>query len=234
MVVNFKEGTPADTKTKNENTLAQLLVGKDAEYQKRVLAVTVQYGLKTNDPLFLVMLAKGQLQVILEDKPKELSGLFDRWSEAIYERLETAKHSLEEQKRISLKGLEIEINKTARTLMQQAQQQEQLRWRTMLPVAGMLLAAIGVGVLLGMAVPVWLQGGYESGKPRSLTFTEVETLNWAKSPDGKLARNIVKWNSESLINLNCTTNQDQQSYIGKVREQGAVSNYCLLRVKPPS
>jgi hypothetical protein len=44
MVINFKEGTKADTKTKNENTLAQLLVGKDAEYQKRVLAVTVQYG----------------------------------------------------------------------------------------------------------------------------------------------------------------------------------------------
>jgi hypothetical protein len=179
------------------------------------------------------MLATGQLQVILEDKPKELSGLFNRWSEAIYEYLEKAKHSLEEQKRISLKGLEIEINKTARALMQQAQQQEQMRWRTMLPAAGMLLAAIGVGVLLGMTVPVWLQGGYESSKPRSLTFAEVEMLNWAKSSEGKLARNLVKWNSESLINLNCTTNPDQQSYVAKVREQKTVSNYCLLRVKAP-
>ena len=143
MVISLREGT----KTRNANALTQLLANKDADYQKRVLAVAVEHGLSPNDPLFVVLLSTGQLQVILEDKPKELSGLFDRWSEAIHDRLETAKHSLEEQKRVSLKGLEIEINKTARALVQQAQQREQLRWRVMLPVAGILLAAIGVGVL---------------------------------------------------------------------------------------
>ena len=58
-------------------------------------------------------------------------------------------------------------------------------------------------------------------------------LRWASGSEGQLARNIMKWNSESLANLNCTSNAEQQSYVAKVREQKAVSNYCLLRVKAP-
>jgi hypothetical protein len=69
MVVSFR-------KAKNENFLARVLDGKDADFQKRVLAIAVEHGLKTSDPLFLVMLATGQLQVLLEDKPSELYRFF--------------------------------------------------------------------------------------------------------------------------------------------------------------
>lgn len=43
-------------KAKNENFLARVLDGKDADFQKRVLAIAVEHGLKTSDPLFLSLI----------------------------------------------------------------------------------------------------------------------------------------------------------------------------------
>lgn len=228
-MINFKELSKPD---EDVPFLARVLDGKDAEYQKRVLSIAKECDIDANDPLFLVMLATGQLQVILEDKPKELVGLLERWYDRIQDYQEMAKRNLEEQKHTSLKGLEIEINKTAQRLIQKVQMKEQLQWRVMLPVAGVLLAAIGVGILIGASVPVAMQGGYASGKPRQLTMDEAASLRWAMSREGRLARNIALWNTDSLTNLDCTRNPDQQSYAKKQKGDRA-SSYCLLRVAPP-
>jgi len=220
-------------KAKNESFLTRMLEGKDADFQRRVLAIAVEHGLSTSDPLFLVILATGQLQVLLEDKPNELDGLFQRWSEAIHDRLETVKRTLDEQKHISLKGLEIEIGACVERLIKKAESKERSRLEVMLPAMGLLVAAIGFGILAGLSVPVWLAGGYAPGKPRLLTVTEAEILFWAKSSQGKLARNIVTWNSESLTNFNCTKVRAQQSLVVREHSEKMVSDYCLLRVKTP-
>lgn len=209
---------------KTENFLNRLLEGKDADFQRRVLAITVEHGLSTNDPLFLVMLATGQLQVLLEDKPNELDNLFKRWSESIYDQLEKAK-------RTATSGQEIEIRKMVDRLIKYSESKERSRLKVMIPALGLLIAAIGFGVLAGLAVPVWLAGGYAPIKPRKLTVAEVEILQWSKSSEGKLARRIMSWNSESLTNLNCTK-VDAQRIIAAKEKRGA-GDYCLLRVKAP-
>ncbi|GJD19879.1 hypothetical protein RIVM261_048350 [Rivularia sp. IAM M-261] len=209
---------------KTENFLNHLLEGKDADFQRRVLAITVEHGLSTNDPLFLVMLATGQLQVLLEDKPNELDNLFKRWSESIYDQLEKAK-------RTATCGQEIEIRKMVDRLIKHSESKERSRLKVMIPALGLLSSAIGFGVLAGLAVPVWLAGGYAPVQPRKLTVAEVETLQWSNSPEGKLARRIMTWNSESLTNLNCTK-VDAQRIIAAKEKRGA-GDYCLLRVKAP-
>jgi len=224
MVINIKEAN-GDSPIPDEElpALVKLLVGKDSEYQKRVLAIAKQYGISANDPLFLVMLATGQLQVILEDKPHELSALFDRWTEAIHDQLETAK-------RTATKGQEIEIRKMVDRLIAYCSAKERSRLSLMLPAFGLFVAAMGLGFLGGMTVPIWLQGGYAPGQ--EITMDAAESLRWAQSPQGQLARNIVNWNSESLANLNCTKLAAQQSLVAKEKGKEAVSQYCLLRVKP--
>ncbi len=213
---------------KNESYLNRLLEGKDADFQRRVLAVAVEHGLSTSDPLFLIMLATGQLQVLLEDKPNEFDRLFQRWSEAIYDHLEKAK-------RTAVSGQEVEIRKMVDRLIEHCESKERSRLRVMLPAMGLLVTAIAFGVLAGLSVPLWLAGGYVSGKPRLLTVAEVENLRWVKSSQGKLARNIFTWNSDSLSNLNCTNSSEQRAVVAREKGQGAVrkSDYCLLRVKPP-
>ncbi|NJL64047.1 MAG: hypothetical protein HC903_22195 [Methylacidiphilales bacterium] len=211
---------------KSESYLNRLLEGKDADFQRRVLAVTVEHGLSTSDPLFLIMLATGQLQVLLEDKPAELDLLFKRWAEGIYEHLEKAK-------RTAIAGQEIEIRKMVNRLIQHCESKERRRWQIMLPALGLMIAAIGFGVLTGLSVPVWLGGGYASGEPKKLTVAEVETLRWAASVRGKLARDILTWNSESLSNLTCTKTPTQRSLVSQEKGKTLVSDYCLLRVKKP-
>ena len=132
---------------RTENFLNRLLEGKDADFQRRVLAITVEHGLSTNDPLFLVMLATGQLQVLLEDKPHELDSLFKRWAESIYDQLEKAK-------RTATSGQEIEIRKMVDRLIKHSESSERRRLRVMIPALGLLSSAIGFGVLAGLAVPV--------------------------------------------------------------------------------
>jgi hypothetical protein len=213
---------------KNESYLNRLLEGKDADFQRRVLAVAVEHGLSTSDPLFLMMLATGQLQVLLEDKPNELDRLFQRWSEAIYDHLDSAK-------RTAVSGQEVEIRKMVDRLIEHCSSKERSRLGVMLPAMGLLVAAIGFGILAGLSVPVWLAGGYVPGKPNLLTVAEMESLRWAKSSQGKLAQNIVIWNSESLSNLNCTHSSAQRAVVTreKGRSMGRRSDYCLLRVKAP-
>ena len=193
-------------KAKNESYLNKLLEGKDADFQRRVLAVAVEHGLSTSDPLFLIMLSTGQLQVLLEDKPSELDQLFKRWSEAIYEHLEKAK-------RTAVSGQEVEIRSMVNRLIKHCESKERSRLVLMLPAIGLLVAAIGFGVLTGLSVPVWLAGGYASGKPKLLTVEQVESLRWLKSPQGRLARNIITWNSESLSNLSCTNNPAHRAVV---------------------
>lgn len=215
-------------KAKNESYLNRLLEGKDADFQRRVLAVAVEHGLSTNDPLFLIVLSTGQLQVLLEDKPNELELLFQRWSEAIYEHLEKAK-------RTAVSGQEVEIRSMVNRLIKHCESKERSRLVVMLPAIGLLVAAIGFGILTGLTVPVWLAGGYAPQKPKLLTVAEVESLRWLKSPKGQLARNIVTWNSESLTNLSCTKSPEQKAVVNNAKGEKIArkSDYCLLRVKPP-
>jgi hypothetical protein len=212
--------------SKNESYLNRLLEGKDADFQRKVLAITVEHGLSTSDPLFLIMLATGQLQVLLEDKPSELDNLFKRWSEGIYDHLEKAK-------RTAIAGQEIEIRKLVDKLIKHCESKERRRLRVMLPALGLLIVAIGFGVLTGLSVPVWLGGGYASVEAKKLTRAEVETLRWISSDRGKLARNILTWNSESLSNLACTKTSTQRSLVTREKGKNKSSDYCLLRVKEP-
>ncbi len=50
---------------------------------------------------------------------------------------------------------------------------------------------------MGWMGVLWAQGGFAPGKPVHLTQEQVEALRWATSAEGKFARNLMKWNSDS-------------------------------------
>ncbi|BAY99977.1 hypothetical protein NIES37_39600 [Tolypothrix tenuis PCC 7101] len=59
-----------------QNLLAEVLKGKSEEFQRRVLDFAMSCGLSPDDPLFLVLVATGQLEVMLQDAPETLQLLF--------------------------------------------------------------------------------------------------------------------------------------------------------------
>lgn len=102
-----------------------------------------------------------------------------------------------------------------------------------LPIAifGVVMVTIGVG--LGWAGTQLAKPELAPGAPRQLTLDEAEALRWAKSREGKLARNLVQWNDDLLANLDCTKDVDRLGVTLNVQGKPSTFGYCALWVVPP-
>ena len=207
--------------------LDEALEGKNPEFQLKVLRWVYKTGVREDDVLFLVMVAIGQLQLILEESPKELNLLFEQWSEMLYDKLK-------DTEKVAVKSQQKAISQAVNELLAQTEGKQTRRiFSSILPAAGLLTVAISIGILLGMTVPPWLEGGYLPGKPRQLTVTEAEVLHWGMSKEGKLARNIMGWNAGILDSLECLKDVDKLNVTLEVQGRASKSGFCVLWVVPP-
>ncbi len=152
-------------KTSELGWLDELLVDKSPEFQAKVLRWTVRMNIKPKEPLFLTLVAIGQLQALLEDSPKDLSSLFDQWSEQLYD-------NLKETERVAVKGQQTAISSAVATLLRKTQWEQATKLSAILPAAGLLTVAIGFGTLIGLGVSAWLQSQVDKDPtgPRQLTL----------------------------------------------------------------
>lgn len=100
--VSRREGEATVTFFKNaktQNLLDVVLEGKTEEFRRRVLDLVVKTGLEPDDPIFLVLLATGRLEVLLEESPLALERLFKGWTSEIKRSLDLVEQvTLEQQK----------------------------------------------------------------------------------------------------------------------------------------
>ncbi|MEB3181657.1 MAG: DUF6753 family protein [Nostocaceae cyanobacterium] len=152
-------------------------------------------GIVANDPIFLLLISTGRLEVMLQETPEALERLFKAWTAEIRQNYDLVEHSLIERQKLA-------IAQAASDLILNAEQQEARRfWGSLVPAAGVLLAVWGIGFLAGVTVPPWLQGGYV-GQVK-LTVSQAAMLQWAQSEEGVFARNIMIWNNGYLNNREC-------------------------------
>jgi predicted lipid carrier protein YhbT len=69
--------------------------------------------------------------------------------------------------------------------------------------------------------------------PSSLSASDAQLLKWAKSKEGRLAQNLVEWNSDYLENRRCTQEVQDLGVELTVGDRVATSGYCVLWVVPP-
>lgn len=154
-------------KSVNKSRLDAALEGYGDEFKGKVLDIVTKTGLEPDDPLFLVLAATGRLEVLLEDAPDTLGQLFKNWSRELARNLELVESATVERQKLA-------ISKAAGELIRKAQISEGQRLLTSLvPAAGLLLAILGVGIIMGMSIPPWLAGGFDPTGPRHLTLTGV-------------------------------------------------------------
>ena len=214
-------------KSKSLTLLDQALEGKPPEFQKKVLQWVVKSGVKETDELFVIMIAVGQLQSLLEDSPRELGKLFESWGERLL-------GIVDETRRLACKGIEVEVAAMANRLIKRTEiEQSQRFWSSVVPAVGLLTMLLGFGVLVGMTVPLWLQGGYGTG-PRKLTVKEASTLQWAMSTEGQLAQNLMKWNSGRLDTKDCLWEARRLNVTLKLDGKDSTWGACLLWIVPPN
>lgn len=84
-VISLSSG---DVPAPDSKLLDRVLQGLDASQRARVLDLVVRLGIEPDDPLFLISLATSQLQVLVEDAPKDWAELFgtfltelEKWKE---------------------------------------------------------------------------------------------------------------------------------------------------------
>ena len=156
------------SKTESSELLAEALEGKSEEFKKRVLDFAMSYGLSQDDPLFLVLIATGQLEVMLEDAPKTLRLLFKTWNRDLANNLEIVE-------KVAVERQKVAINRAAHALIRKAQFTESRKLLTSVIPAGLLLFfTLGIGTIMGILMPPWIAGTLSGGYTR----VQANTLTW--------------------------------------------------------
>jgi hypothetical protein len=116
-------------KTGERDLLDRVLEGKPDEVKARVLEMVYRLGIDPRDELFLVMIALGQLQVLVEDAPQAWQDVFssfsaelEAWTESNIQMLEAIAKQAEAGEGIvySTKELVTSVNAFTRLLGEQS------------------------------------------------------------------------------------------------------------------
>lgn len=108
--------------------------------------------------------------------------------------------------------------------------------RATVPLAGLgaLLLATGSSVGFALAQAQQPTPLYVTDLQEPLTLSEAELFAWAKSEEGRLARNLMNWNSGMLDSLYCTEEVKRLGVTLKVQGRPATHGFCTVWVVPPN
>ncbi|PSB02791.1 DUF6753 family protein [Merismopedia glauca] len=211
-----------------KSLLDDFLAEQPTELQNRILGLSLKLGIPTNDPFYVFLIVAGYVEGLLEDKPKQVDALFEDWEARLRADLELeSQRALEQQN----KAIKIEMIKATKELLNKSKlEQRQITWWNYFQGGGVVLGAIAVGIVLGLAVPPWLEGGLTES--RKLTTVQSESLHWATSNEGKLARQIMDWNRDTLADRSCKEDAKKLKVTIVVGQKKAKSGYCVIWVVP--
>ncbi|MGP1373389.1 MAG: DUF6753 family protein [Almyronema sp.] len=205
-----------------------LLEGVDADTQAKILRITNAFGLKKDDPLFLIALASSSVQALLEETPKQLQHTIEIACQQALDRVDN-------YEKAAKRGIERQIAEAVKELIQKAgASKAQVTIKSLIAAGAIAFGFLGLGLLGGWGYGQWRQSQVEmaSGEPRQLTLEEAEALDWATSAEGQLARNIVTWN-EDLLGGECQQQVQELGITIQIGSHQAKSGFCLLWTQPP-
>ena len=204
------------------------LEGQSEEYRRKVLELAFKGKIEPTDPIFLILLAAGRLEVLIQEspKPEDFELAFDRWVGRINKTLAACE-------RVAVEKQEGQIAEAVNSLVRQTELRRVATSAGSLVVAaGIMLTTLGIGALMGWMGLLWSQGGFAPGEAVHLTQEQAAALRWATSGEGKFARNLMKWNSDSLTNLECKKDVRRLGVTLEVAGRPATSGFCTIWVEP--
>lgn len=226
-----------------DSLLSLALEEQDEAFKNKVYEIVIQTGIDVDDPAFLMMIASGRLEKLLEESPKELSALFDQWSDLVHSQLADYQKGLEHYEQAAVKGQQKAIARAVSDLIRKTAVEKFLHSFNAVSIglgAVVILVAAGMGGLLGAGWATWQQAqvDYSPAQPRRLTLEEANALQWAMSEDGKFARQLLEWNQDLLSRSGSSRLCEQETaQLGVTRIVGskaAKNGFCTLWVVPPA
>jgi hypothetical protein len=214
-----------------DDLLAEALKGKSDDFKRRVLDFASRSGLSHDDPLFLVLVATGQLEVMLQDAPHTLQLLFHTWNKELA-------HNLEQVEQVTVERQKVAINRAAQALIHESLLREGRNIiNSVFPAAIVFFLVFSIGFISGISIPPllfgFLGGGYTKVISTNLTWNELEAMKWAISREGKFARNLINWNRGYLENEECIKDAQNLGVTLSQNNRKGKSGFCLIWIKSP-
>lgn len=205
--------------------LEKVLSGKSEDFKRKVWDFVKSTDLQPDDPAIIFAIAFGNLAVMVEDVPASIEETFKEGCHELQRALHLAERMVVERQKAA-------IASAAGDLIRQTESQQAKRlFDSILPAVGVLLGVLGLGFFMGITVPPFLQGGYT--KEVKLTADEVEALRWAKSSEGKFARNLIDWNRGYLDNKTCLQDVKRLGVKLNFGSKEATGGFCFIWLLPP-
>lgn len=207
------------TESQESSLLKQLLEDKDPVFRAKVLDIVVKTGLKPNDPLFLVLSAVGNLQVLLEEAPSALKLALDQVEQdQIAQNIQKKTQNL--------------IAETAKELIQKTEALQLTRpSKILIPGLSLFTIVFSLGWLSGIAChAAWKY--WNSSGIRLASMAEASLLQWAKSSEGKYAKQLWEWNSAYLNSGYCQQDMKDLQVTLSIGQKKATGGFCALWVVP--
>ena len=209
------------------------LEDQSAEYKAKVLTVAFRAKIEPNDPLFLVLLATGRLELMLLDAPKTLKHIFDNNLQKASDIIEgSGKAALLAQKSAIAGAVNALVSKSARQNEENSVKASSTKLVSVLKFSGAVLLSLLIGGFLGKEIAIGNQGGYV-GQVK-LTAQQADALGWAQSNEGKFARDLMRWNWELLDKKQCKSEAAALGVTLEIDGKKAQSGFCTLWVEPPN
>ncbi|WP_013325713.1 DUF6753 family protein [Gloeothece verrucosa] len=205
-----------------KSLLVQVLDDKDTIFRAKVLNLVVKHGLNANDPLFLVLIAVGSLQVMLEEAPAALELTIEDMRKHQQKTSVDAVASTQKLIAASVKEL---IGKTEALQLKRPS-------KVLIPGLALFAAVFGFGFISGIGATVSVNQLASSGV-KIATLDEAITLAWAQSKDGKFARQLYEWNKAYLDSGRCMAEMDKLGVKLSLGGSQIKSGFCALWVVPP-
>ncbi|NET45868.1 DUF6753 family protein [Okeania sp. SIO2B3] len=221
-----------------KNLLDELLEGKPDAYKAKLEGLVRTTGVTVDDPIFLILVASGRLELLLDEAPQTFGHILDCWTLELETWRDKLKVSMELAQRTSVLEQQAAIASAVASSLNTAKTETTKQYLNAVPWASVtagacVLGGIAIGFLSGMTVPPYLQGGIDPSSPVKLTRVQANALAWAMSPEGKQAKNILDWNKDYINSGQCLNDAKNLKIKMSYNNRPVKDGFCTLWVKPP-
>lgn len=221
----------------------EILKHQPEEIKNKVRWLIKQSGIREDDPLFLILLACRINHILLENAPNDLENSFDLGSKKIVDVFEThIDKIIEAQKKqldkYSLTALNISVSKVNHAIAKVLEDNGIENTRGKIPprVKGMIAVAMSSVVFLTVGTVFgWSLEKAVLGKRNqvNLSSADLAIYKWAKSKEGRFAKQILDWN-EDLLGQECQRKVSDLGVTIQIGTAKATSGYCWIWTVPPA
>ncbi|YAF99396.1 MAG: DUF6753 family protein (plasmid) [Nodularia sp. CChRGM 3473] len=200
-----------------------MTISKYSEAEKeRIRELSEEIGFDPNDPMFQIMSILGNFEEMMIQFPAQMEALMEAGALMMDKKLESASKAAEVMQHAIITSAvkesikeEIPRLKPTISLPVEAPQIGKVKlgvWS----IGSILGGMIAVGALLGSATTWNVIANYVADPTTGVTANDLKTLQWAKSPEGNLARQILS---------------DNKTTIDVCRREDRLQGHCLVKIR---